>query len=72
MYGPAKPKIEGKPHHRAKVARPHPSKPRKKPQAVVDNTRPAAAPAPSAGSPINQPSNRNNGFGGWRYDSTAR
>lgn len=70
MYGPEKPKSESKPHHRAKVARPHPSKPKKKTQVAVGNTRPA--PAPSTAFPVNQPNNRNNAFGGWRYDSTAR
>jgi hypothetical protein len=73
MYGPEKPKIDGKPRQRAKVARPHP-KPKKKPQLTAGNTQPApaATPAPSTGYPVNQPTNRSNGAGGWRYDSTAR
>ena len=79
MYGPRKPKADAKPRHRAKVAHPHPSKPKKKTQVVVGNPR--AAPTTSTGVPVsepnnrnavNQPNNRNNGFGGWRYDSTAR
>jgi hypothetical protein len=69
LYGPEKPKVDGKPHHRARVVHPHPPKAKKKPQ-VAAATNPA--PAPSTATPVNQPNNRNNGFGGWRYDSTAR
>lgn len=79
MYGPQKPKADAKLRHRAKAAHPHPSKTKKKTQVVVGNPR--AAPTISTGVPVNepnnrnavnQPNNRNNGFGGWRYDSTAR
>jgi hypothetical protein len=79
MYGPEKPKADAKPRHRAKVAHPHPSKPKKKTQVVVVNPR--AAPAPSTGFPVNEPNNRNavnqpnnrsTGVGGWRYGSTGR
>ena len=71
IYGPEKPKIDGKPHRRAKVVHP---KPRKKPQVAAGTTQPASTPAPTASTayPVNQPNNRNNGLGGWRYDSTAR
>jgi hypothetical protein len=71
MYGPEKPKTDGKAHRRAKVVHP---KPKKKPQVAAASTQPtpAATPAPSTGYPVNQPNNRNNGLGGLRYDSTAR
>jgi hypothetical protein len=79
MYGPDKPKAGAKPRHRAKVAHPHPSKPKKKIQVVVANPRappttPGSFPAnePNNRSPFNQPNSRNNASGGWRYDSTAR
>lgn len=72
MYGPDRPKTDAKPHHRAKVARPHPPKAKKKVQVATGNTRPAPSTASSTGAQVNQPNNLNNGFGGWRYDSTAR
>jgi hypothetical protein len=70
MYGPEKPKTGGKTHRRAKVVHPHLPKAKKKPQVAAATPHPA--PTPSTGTPVNQPNNRNNGFGGWRYDSPAR
>jgi hypothetical protein len=68
MYGPPKPKADGKPRHRARIVHPHPPKAKKKTEvgarAPVGNPR--GAPAPSTGFAANQPSNRNNAFGGWR------
>jgi hypothetical protein len=72
IYGPARPKTEAKPHHRAKVARPHPPKAKKIVQVATGNPRSPPSTAPSTGSQVNQPNNLNNGFGVWRYDSTTR
>jgi hypothetical protein len=72
MYGPEKPRADGKPRHRTKTARPHPPKPKKKPQVTIGTAQPAAAPAASTGYPVAQPNTRSNAFGGWRNDGTAR
>jgi hypothetical protein len=73
MYGPAKPRTEGKnPQRRAKLARPHPPKQKKRAQVAADYARTAPATTPATGSPFNRPYNRNTGFGGRHYESTTR